>query len=167
MAYKDAVATALLDLARAEGGGTLKCAPYQPFAFVVMYNKDLFAKAGITAPPKTWAEFEDVCAKLVKAGITPITVDDAYMAAFFGYNLTRMIGYEKTLAMADNNDFKDPAVREFGQIWSDFAKRAISVAKPPPTSIPPGRLKRSPPERSQCTSTAPGCRTKSRVTPRI
>lgn len=140
LAYKDAVATALLDLARVEGGGTLKSAPYQPFAFVVMYNKDLFAKAGVTTTPKTWAEFEDVCAKLVRAGITPITVDDAYMAAFFGYNLSRMIGYEKTLAMADSNNFKDPAVREFGQIWGDFAKKGYISRQAASNIYPAGQI---------------------------
>ncbi|HEU5222471.1 MAG TPA: extracellular solute-binding protein [Candidatus Lumbricidophila sp.] len=40
-----------------------------PFVF---YNKALFAKAGITAPPKNWAEFMDAVAKLKAAGITPI-----------------------------------------------------------------------------------------------
>lgn len=39
---------------------------------MVFYNKTLFAKAGISAPPKTWADFLSVCAKLKAAGITPI-----------------------------------------------------------------------------------------------
>ena len=39
---------------------------------MVFYNKTLFAKAGISAPPKTWPEFTAVCAKLKAAGITPI-----------------------------------------------------------------------------------------------
>ncbi|MFF5289346.1 ABC transporter substrate-binding protein [Paractinoplanes globisporus] len=39
---------------------------------MVFYNKTLFARAGITAPPKTWAEFLTVCDKLKKAGVTPI-----------------------------------------------------------------------------------------------
>ncbi|MGJ8584076.1 MAG: ABC transporter substrate-binding protein [Marinosulfonomonas sp.] len=30
----------------------------------VFYNKDLFAKAGLTEPPKTWAEFADYASKL-------------------------------------------------------------------------------------------------------
>ncbi|MFF9512256.1 extracellular solute-binding protein [Streptomyces sp. NPDC014724] len=38
----------------------------------VFYNKKLFAKAGIAAPPKTWAEFMSVCAKLKAAGINPV-----------------------------------------------------------------------------------------------
>jgi len=138
--YSDSVSTALLDLARQEGGGTLRVAPYQPFAFVVMYNKDLFNKAGITITPKTWAEFEDSCAKLVKAGITPITVDDAYMAAFFGYNLSRLAGLEKTLQMANNNDFKDPSVLEFGRIWSDFAKKGYISKKAASNIYPAGQI---------------------------
>jgi len=39
---------------------------------MVFYNKSLFTKAGITAPPKTWSDFLTVCAKLKAAGITPI-----------------------------------------------------------------------------------------------
>jgi raffinose/stachyose/melibiose transport system substrate-binding protein len=39
---------------------------------MVFYNKTLFARAGITAPPKTWADFLTVCGKLKTARITPI-----------------------------------------------------------------------------------------------
>ena len=38
------------------------------------YNKDLFAKAGIQEPPKTWTELLDDVKKLKAAGITPIAV---------------------------------------------------------------------------------------------
>jgi raffinose/stachyose/melibiose transport system substrate-binding protein len=41
------------------------------------YNKELFAKAGITEPAKTWDEFFQQCDKLKKAGITPLTMDTA------------------------------------------------------------------------------------------
>ena len=40
------------------------------------YNKDLFAKAGIQAPPKTWTEFLDDVKKLKAAGITPIALGE-------------------------------------------------------------------------------------------
>src|SRR5258708_3726852 len=39
---------------------------------MVFYNKTMLAKAGISAAPKTWAEFLTVCGKLKAAGITPI-----------------------------------------------------------------------------------------------
>ncbi len=42
----------------------------------VWYNKALFTRAGITAPPATWTEFLDVVSKLKAAGITPITVGE-------------------------------------------------------------------------------------------
>ncbi|UJF31476.1 ABC transporter substrate-binding protein [Paenibacillus hexagrammi] len=38
----------------------------------VIYNKDVFAKAGITKVPATWAEFIQVCQQLRKVGVTPI-----------------------------------------------------------------------------------------------
>lgn len=38
---------------------------------MIYYNKALFAKAGIAAPPKTYAELLDVAAKLKAAGVTP------------------------------------------------------------------------------------------------
>lgn len=42
------------------------------------YNKDLFAKAKVE-PPRTWSQFTDVCAKLQKAGITPVASNYDYM----------------------------------------------------------------------------------------
>ncbi|MEY9932163.1 ABC-type glycerol-3-phosphate transport system substrate-binding protein [Catenulispora sp. GP43] len=39
---------------------------------MVFYNKTLFGKAGLSQPPKTWADFMADCAALKKAGITPI-----------------------------------------------------------------------------------------------
>ncbi|MFD0704830.1 ABC transporter substrate-binding protein [Alloscardovia venturai] len=51
------------------------------------YSKDLFAKAGITQTPTTWAEFTDAVAKLKAAGITPIALGgkDAWPAAHWYY----------------------------------------------------------------------------------
>jgi ABC-type glycerol-3-phosphate transport system substrate-binding protein len=39
---------------------------------MVFYNKALFARAGITSLPTTWAQFMAVCAKVKAAGIVPI-----------------------------------------------------------------------------------------------
>jgi raffinose/stachyose/melibiose transport system substrate-binding protein len=41
------------------------------------YNKELFAKAGISAPATTWDDFFAQCAKLKAAGITPLSMDTA------------------------------------------------------------------------------------------
>jgi raffinose/stachyose/melibiose transport system substrate-binding protein len=39
-----------------------------------IYNKKAFEKAGVSAPPKTWGELLDVCAKLKAKGIAPIAL---------------------------------------------------------------------------------------------
>ena len=41
------------------------------------YNKELFAKAGISGPAKTWDEFFNQCDKLKAAGIIPLSLDTA------------------------------------------------------------------------------------------
>jgi N,N'-diacetylchitobiose transport system substrate-binding protein len=47
--------------------GKTFCVPYYAGARVLIYRKDLFAKAGITQAPKTYAEFLDDADKLQKA----------------------------------------------------------------------------------------------------
>jgi raffinose/stachyose/melibiose transport system substrate-binding protein len=59
------------------------------------YNKDLFAQAGIDAPPTTWSELLDDVTKLKAAGITPIAVGegDKWPGHFwFAYLSTRICG---------------------------------------------------------------------------
>lgn len=99
----------LINLAKELGGGTLKSVPYQPSTFVIMYNKDLFEAAGITAVPTTWDEFLAACETLKQQGVYALTIDDAYMAAFFGYMMDRVAGYETTKAVA-GGDFINEAV---------------------------------------------------------
>lgn len=157
--YRDQVSKTLINLAEELGstavkddgsgkmvprytdGSKIHNIPYQPSAFVVMYNKDLFTQAGITAIPKTWAEFTDVCQKLVDAGFTPITVDNAYMGAFFGYNIDRLAGAEKAKEMVDNVDFTDPSVLKFAQIWEDFIKKGYMSKNAATNVYPDGQNK--------------------------
>lgn len=138
--YRDQVNKTLIDLAQDISGGVIKNIPYQPSTFVVMYNKDLFDKAGVAGIPKTWEEFTAACDKLVAAGITPLTVDDAYMAAFFGYNLDRLVGAEKCAEMVKNVDFKDPAVLEFATIWEDAIKKGYMSKKAASNIFPAGQV---------------------------
>lgn len=55
--------------------GKIWSAPWytQP-SFPLLYNKDLFRKAGLNpnSPPLTWSQFMAACAKLKKIGVTPI-----------------------------------------------------------------------------------------------
>lgn len=54
-------------------------APMYLIGIGVMYNKDLFSKAGVTPPTSnrwTWDEFTAACDKLKAAGITPFGIGD-------------------------------------------------------------------------------------------
>ncbi|MDQ9760149.1 extracellular solute-binding protein, partial [Acinetobacter baumannii] len=70
--------------------------------FAFFYNKALFEQAGIEKEPTTWAEFLDVCQKLKDAGITPMTMDDAYATCVIGYHLARLVGEERVKEIVNN-----------------------------------------------------------------
>lgn len=112
----------LMDLAKSLGGGSLHSIPYQPSTFVMMYNKDAFDKAGITAVPATWDDFMTDCDKLVAAGYIPMTVDDAYMAALFGYLMDRVAGAKTAEAVAAG-DFTNEAVLKTAQVLQDMVSK--------------------------------------------
>ncbi|WP_198015829.1 ABC transporter substrate-binding protein [Paenibacillus sp. HW567] len=86
--------TGLLE-APAELAGQVYTAPMsRSLPLAIVYNRDVFAKAGITAEPANWAEFLRICAKIKAAGISPIVVggkDARHLAYwsdyFFGANV--------------------------------------------------------------------------------
>ena len=57
--------------AKRASDGHMYVIPYDLVTTFFFYNKNLFDKAGITAAPKTWADFLLVLQKLQKAGIDP------------------------------------------------------------------------------------------------
>ncbi|MDR1218240.1 MAG: extracellular solute-binding protein, partial [Treponema sp.] len=138
--YGDVINKTLLTLARDLGGGQVKNIPYQPSAFVTMYNKDLFEQAGIAAPPKTGEELLEACAKLKAIGVTGLTVDDAYMAAFFGYSMDRLVGADATLSMVKNNDFTGPQTLAFGQLMEMMAQNGYFSQKAASNIYPAGQV---------------------------
>ncbi|AEV29321.1 ABC-type sugar transport system, periplasmic component [Sphaerochaeta pleomorpha str. Grapes] len=126
--YEDAVMKSLLTQARAysKDGKTLMAVTYQPFVFAFMYNKDHFAKAGITTAPQTWAEFTEACAKLKKAGFVPLTTDDAYVDTLMGYYLARAKGYQWVQALVTDKTgamWDDPVVLQMAKAFEDLAKK--------------------------------------------
>lgn len=84
------------------------------------YNKDLFAEAGIDAPPTTWTELLEDIQKLKDAGITPIaagTGDKWPMAFYWEYLATRIGGEAAFNAAASTREgsFTDSAFVEAGE----------------------------------------------------
>ena len=127
--YRDTVNHSLISLAEQlgeakgfEDGNKLHNIPYQPSAFVVMYNKALFEKAGITAVPTTWEEFTAACESLKAIGVAGITVDDAYIADLLGYTMDRIAGSEAVIDMVSNVDFSHPCVLKAGELWEEMAR---------------------------------------------
>jgi raffinose/stachyose/melibiose transport system substrate-binding protein len=62
--------------------------PYIGAGIGIWYSKAAFAKAGIAAPPTSYAELEEANAKLVKAGITP-----AGLGGKYGWDIMRLFEY--------------------------------------------------------------------------
>ena len=82
------------------------------------YNKDLFAQAGIDAPPATWDEFLADVQTLKDAGITPLAVGAGakWPAHFYyAYLMLRVGGAEALEEIAATKDFNNPAVIEAGE----------------------------------------------------
>ena len=127
--YEATANAGLMAACRDAGGGTLKTIPYQPNVFAFFYNKDLFEQAGITEEPKTWDEFKDVCQKLKDAGITPMTMDDAYATCVIGYHLARYIGQDGVKSLVTGEEYNgesvtwdDEKVKAAAESFADFAK---------------------------------------------
>ncbi len=49
---------------------------------LVFYNKKLWAQAGLTTTPKSWAEFEVACGKAKQAGLVPIITGGEWVAGY-------------------------------------------------------------------------------------
>lgn len=92
------------------------------------YNKELFQKAGIAAPPKTWDEFFEVCEKLKAAGITPLSMDTADTGWLTSLWMSSMIGTNgdngnKIMNTPNITDFTGPEFQDaFTKIQTMFQK---------------------------------------------
>lgn len=119
--YQDFVMRSLIEVSKSYSkDGSIYSIPYQPFMFAVMYNKDHFAKAGITKNPETWAEFLDVCAKLKAAGYIPITVDDAYAQVLLGYQLAKYKGSDWVKELVLEDLWDDPLALQAVKDWQEM-----------------------------------------------
>ena len=82
------------------------------------YNKSLFSKAGIAAPPATWSEFLDGVRKLKGAGVTPIAIagqakwPEMY---YWTYLALRMAGVDGLKKAAQDKKFDSPELITAGQ----------------------------------------------------
>src|SRR5690606_25592127 len=113
--FIDNLSAGAVSLFEVDGG--LYAVPFDLGMVGFWYNKDLFAQAGIDAPPETWDEFLEDVQALKDAGITPIAVggQDKWPAHFYlAYLITRIGGQPALQEIAETQDFNHPAVIEAG-----------------------------------------------------
>jgi len=101
--------------------------PFSLLNNLVVYNAKAFAKAGITAPPKTFDEFLADCQKLVDAGIKPISLKNDSWASF--------IWFQALMAAADpalyqgvcdgSIKYTDPKVVAVFTTWHDMLAKGF------------------------------------------
>ncbi|MET8089328.1 extracellular solute-binding protein [Micromonospora sp. NPDC005220] len=89
----------------------------------VWYNKDMFAKAGIAAPPTTFEELNAAVTKLKAINVIPIAVGagDKWPAAHWWYNMALRACSVDTLKKASaEKNFDDPCFVKAGQDLKAF-----------------------------------------------
>ncbi|WP_329083525.1 MULTISPECIES: extracellular solute-binding protein [unclassified Streptosporangium] len=82
------------------------------------YNKALFEKAGITAPPATWTEYLDAVKKLKADGTTPIALAGKAKWPghyYWAYLAMRVAGLDALKQAGSTNDFTGPDFVTAGQ----------------------------------------------------
>ncbi|MGW2420728.1 extracellular solute-binding protein [Streptomyces sp. NPDC001709] len=87
------------------------------------YNKALFKKAGISAPPATWSAFLDAVRKLRSAGITPLALagKESWTGMYYwAYLAMRTAGADALHRADEKKDFGDGGLVQAGQHLKDL-----------------------------------------------
>lgn len=91
--------------------------PFDMNAYAVMYNKDLFAQAGITEVPRTYSEFIATLEKLEQANITPISAgfkEQNILGSFLSVDLFNSLISKDPTHLKDLEDRKTKFVNDAG-----------------------------------------------------
>ena len=123
----DSFSYACLNNQSIKWAGYLNAIAEQPQIGGVFYDKDAFAKAEITAEPKTWSEFLDVCQKLKDAGVAPLAQDSAYCDFAFYHTLVRYLGEEKIEELDLNGGWSGTAAEQAAQDIIDMVNAGYFV----------------------------------------
>ncbi|MGR6968503.1 extracellular solute-binding protein [Streptomyces cynarae] len=89
------------------------------------YNKALFKRAGISAPPTTWSAYLDAVRKLKSAGITPIALagKEKWPGMYYwAYLAMRTAGIDALQKASDSKDFTGAGFVQAGQHLKDLVQ---------------------------------------------
>ncbi|GHI09277.1 ABC transporter substrate-binding protein [Streptomyces cellostaticus] len=103
--------------------GKLYGVPFDIGMIGFWYNKALFKKAGISAPPATWSGFLDAVKKLKSAGITPIGLagKESWTGMYYwAYLAMRTAGVDALQQADKNKDFTGDGFVQAGQHLKDL-----------------------------------------------
>jgi raffinose/stachyose/melibiose transport system substrate-binding protein len=108
--------------------GKLWGMPIYLMGIPLAYNKELFAKAGLTKPPATWDELLSQCGALRKAGVTPFGMGNK--DGFFGAWFFSIVGKQRwdsiddlKQAMTGKTKFADPKLSGFYEAMAQLKKQ--------------------------------------------
>ncbi|MBS3648494.1 extracellular solute-binding protein [Pseudaminobacter sp. 19-2017] len=91
--------------------------------WIVLYNKSLFEKAGISAPPTTWDELMATCEKLKAAGITPFnaSLQEGWRGFVWFEELLIRTNPDAYVALNEGKlKYTDEPVKKVFEIWGDL-----------------------------------------------
>src|SRR5262249_55053117 len=98
--------------------------PDRNMAFGILYNKSMFAAAGITAPPKAWTEFVADAQKLTNPskGVYGLTIDpsDGFDPWHVVWLLSRQAGSELVTPDGKTGLLNSPIVEQQAGFWLDL-----------------------------------------------
>lgn len=121
--WKDSFNQAILDCCNKNG--SYWAIPWDYSCKEMVYNKKIFAEAGVTETPKTWNELLDVCQKVKDAGFTPIALGNQYSWVVCHY-ITSLNGKMVPADVLNSNytlenaEFSDPGYAEALDLMKDL-----------------------------------------------
>jgi raffinose/stachyose/melibiose transport system substrate-binding protein len=107
--WKDTLIPAAVD--PYSNDGKIYASPVDTGMVGFWYNKELFAKAGISAPPATWADYLEAVRKLKAANITPIALagKEKWPGHYYwAYLAMRVGGLDALKQAATDKNFNTP-----------------------------------------------------------
>lgn len=104
--------------------GQMLSLPFNSSTPVLYYNQDMFAKAGIKAPPKTWQEMESVSRKLLASG-----AKCGFSTTWQSWTQIENFGARNNIALASQNNGFAGLDTEFKFNGAAFVKHIDEMGK--------------------------------------